>query len=123
MRVSRSAAGYKRRREPAQALGIGDADAWQGAGSQAAPPARSAESEALDRLADSDVLNALRELPAEFKIAIYLADIEGYPYREVAQLMGTPIGTVMSRLHRGRSKLRAKLAAYGPQPQLAPLPG
>jgi RNA polymerase sigma-70 factor (ECF subfamily) len=58
---------------------------------------------------------ALRDLPADFRTAIYLADIEGYPYREVARIMGTPIGTVMSRLHRGREKLRAKLTGYGPQ--------
>ena len=80
-----------------------------------APPARSAEAEALDRLADSDILRALRDLPEDFRVAIYLADIEGYPYKEVAEIMGTPIGTVMSRLHRGRSKLREKLASYAPE--------
>jgi RNA polymerase sigma-70 factor, ECF subfamily len=48
-------------------------------------------------------------------VAIYLADIEGYPYKEIAEIMGTPIGTVMSRLHRGRRKLREKLAAYAPK--------
>jgi len=74
-----------------------------------------AEAEALDRLADSDVLRALRDLPKDFRTAIYLADIEGYPYREVARIMGTPIGTVMSRLHRGRERLRCALAGYGPQ--------
>ena len=58
---------------------------------------------------------ALRELPEEFRVAIYLADIEGYPYREIAEMMGTPMGTVMSRLHRGRAKLRAKLAGHAPQ--------
>ena len=67
----------------------------------------SAEAEALERLADSEILQALRELPAEFRVAIYLADIEGYPYREIAEMMGTPIGTVMSRLHRGRGKAQA----------------
>ena len=74
-----------------------------------------AEAEVLDRLGDSDVLRALRELPSEFRVAIYLADIEGYPYREVAEMMGTPIGTVMSRLHRGRAKLRQRLAGYESQ--------
>jgi len=48
-------------------------------------------------------------------VAIYLADIEGYPYKEIAEMMGTPIGTVMSRLHRGRSRLREKLAGYAPR--------
>jgi len=89
-------------------------DEWQDGADAFTPAARSAESEALDRMADSEILSALRDLPADFKTAIYLADIEGYPYREVAQIMGTPIGTVMSRLHRGREKLRARLAGYGP---------
>ncbi len=56
-------------------------------------------------------------------MAIYLADIEGYPYKEVAEMMGTPIGTVMSRLHRGRSRLREKLASYAPKRSLPALTG
>ena len=60
-------------------------------------------------------LDAMSDLPKDFRTAIYLADIEGYPYREVARIMGTPIGTVMSRLHRGRERLRCALAGYGPQ--------
>src|SRR5215468_5328468 len=79
-----------------------------------ASAARSAEAEALDRLADSEILSALRDLPEEFRVAVYLADIEGYAYKEIAEIMGTPIGTVMSRLHRGRGRLRDKLAAYAP---------
>jgi RNA polymerase sigma-70 factor (ECF subfamily) len=74
--------------------------------------ARSAEEEALDRLADSEVLRALRDLPEGFSATIYLADIEGYPYKEIAEIMGTPIGTVMSRLHRGRQQLRVRLMAH-----------
>ena len=62
--------------------------------------------EALDRLADSEILRALRDLPEEFRMAVYLADIEGYAYKEIAEIMDTPIGTVMSRLHRGRKKIR-----------------
>src|SRR5712691_5015757 len=73
----------------------------------------------LNRTPDSDLLRALRELPGEFRTAVYLADIEGYPYREIAEIMGTPVGTVMSRLHRGRRKIREQLMASGfgaPQP-------
>ncbi len=109
----------KKKREPAIAPAA-DRDDWQSAPEALAPAVRSAEAEALDRLAESEVLLALRDLPEDFRTAIYLADIEGYPYREVARIMGTPIGTVMSRLHRGREKLRDKLAGYGPKAAPAP---
>jgi len=116
--------GYrKRRREPMRASTAEFGEDWQAGVDRLSTPARSAEAEALDRLTDSDILRALRELPEDFRVAIYLADIEGYPYREVAEMMGTPIGTVMSRLHRGRSKLRAKLARHAPRPGLEPLYG
>jgi RNA polymerase sigma-70 factor (ECF subfamily) len=113
----------KKKREPARAVGvdIDTASDWHTAADPLRPPVRSAEAEALDKMTDSDIVAALRALPAEFRTAVYLADIEGYPYREVAEIMGTPLGTVMSRLHRGRGKLRRQLAHHAQgRPQPAP---
>jgi len=109
------ATGYrKRRREPQRGFN-GDFPEWLSAAGSLAPTARSAEAEALDLLADSEILRALRDLPEDFRMAVYLADIEGYAYKEIAEIMGTPVGTVMSRLHRGRGRLRKQLAAYAPE--------
>ncbi len=74
-----------------------------------------AEAQALGRVNDSAVMRALADLPSQFKTVIYLSDVEGYQYAEIAALMGTPLGTVMSRIHRGRQMLRAKLAPQRPQ--------
>ena len=76
--------------------------------------APSAEAEVLARFTHSDFYSALAELTACFRTVVYLADVEGYAYRDIAQLIGVPIGTVMSRLSRARAKLRARLAQYAP---------
>jgi RNA polymerase sigma-70 factor, ECF subfamily len=80
---------------------------------------RSAETEALEHLGGSGIMRALTDLPDGFREAIYLADVEGYRYNEIAEIMGTPLGTVMSRIHRGRSMLRQRLRRYAPQPDRA----
>jgi RNA polymerase sigma-70 factor (ECF subfamily) len=70
---------------------------------------QSAEIEALKRIPDQRIQDALMELSDDYRMVVYYADVEGLPYKEIAEIMGTPIGTVMSRLHRGRKQLRAKL--------------
>jgi|SRR5487761_442190 RNA polymerase sigma-70 factor (ECF subfamily) len=82
-----------------------------------------ADAQALDRLPDSDILSALHDLPDELQLAVYLADVEGYHYSEIALIMGTPVGTVASRLHHGRARLRDRLAAIAVQRGLATAPG
>jgi RNA polymerase sigma-70 factor (ECF subfamily) len=95
----------KRQREP-QPVPVGEIEDRQlAAASYPSCGLRPPETEVLDRL-DSPVMRALHELPKGFRTVVYLADVEGYAYREIAGLMGTPVGTVMSRLSRGRRQLR-----------------
>ena len=68
--------------------------------------------DALDRMPDSAVTDAMHQLAPDFRLAVYLADVEGLSYKEIAESMGTPIGTVMSRLNRGRNQRRRLLADF-----------
>jgi RNA polymerase sigma-70 factor, ECF subfamily len=99
----------KRQREPVLSnAGIQD---WQLARAQShtASGLRSAEEVALDHMPDATVIGAFRQLPDHLRVPIYLADVEGFGYREIAAIMRCPVGTVMSRLHRGRRRLRELL--------------
>lgn len=73
---------------------------------------RSAEDAALERLTAPEVLRALDELPEQFRLAVLLSDVEEFSYKEIAEITGVPIGTVMSRIHRGRKALQRALAPY-----------
>ena len=81
---------------------------------------RYAEMDSLDRMPDSAVKEAMHSLAPDFRLAVYLADVEGFSYKEIAEIMGTPIGTVMSRLNRGRTQLRNRLADYALEHGLIP---
>ena len=92
----------------------GELEDWQifEAASHTSDQGKSAEDVVLENLPDGDVKEALASIPEDFRMVVYYADVEGYSYKEIAEIVGTPTGTVMSRLHRGRKLLRAALADY-----------
>ena len=104
----------KNQRNPYQGT-IDELEDWQLGGAESVTPsisARSAEADAIDHLPSSAVKDALQAIPEDFRMAVYFADVEGFSYQEIADIMKTPVGTVMSRLHRGRRLLRGLLADY-----------
>ena len=92
----------------------GEVEDWQlaASASHTSDQGKSAEDEVLENLPDGDVKRALHEIPEEFRLAVFYADVEGYSYKEIADILGIPAGTVMSRLHRGRKLLRVLLLDY-----------
>jgi RNA polymerase sigma-70 factor, ECF subfamily len=100
----------KRQREPQMVEGPDDVEEWylyDRLGGRSVE--ESAEDEVLDQMPDEDVKRALESLPENFRLPVLLADVEGFSYKEIAEIMDTPIGTVMSRLHRGRKALEKAL--------------
>jgi len=91
-------------------------------GLEAAAAERTPESEVLDAMPDDAVKQALEALPEQFRLAVLLADVEGFSYKEIASIMDVPVGTVMSRLHRGRKQLQARLLDYAQERGLVPAP-
>ncbi|MDO5750148.1 MAG: sigma-70 family RNA polymerase sigma factor [Rothia sp. (in: high G+C Gram-positive bacteria)] len=111
----------KRQREPQQA-NTEQVEDWQlaAAGNHDAVGLRSAETEALASMPDSEVKDALESLPEDFRMVVYYSDVEGFAYKDIAQMLEIPLGTVMSRLHRGRRILRERLADYARENGLRP---
>jgi RNA polymerase sigma-70 factor (ECF subfamily) len=100
----------KKQREPHTVDGPDDVDEWylyDRLGGRSVEV--SAENEVLDQIPDADVKEALESLNEDFRLAVLLADVEGFSYKEIAEIMDVPIGTVMSRLHRGRKALEKAL--------------
>jgi len=81
---------------------------------------RSAEDQVLDNITEAEVKEALEALPEQFRLAVLLGDVEGFSYKEIAAILDVPIGTVMSRLHRGRRALQKRLYEFGKERGLVP---
>ncbi|HUP72416.1 MAG TPA: sigma-70 family RNA polymerase sigma factor [Acidimicrobiales bacterium] len=92
-------------------------------GLEAAAAGRSAEDELLDWFTDAEVKEAVESLPEQFRMAVLLSDVEGFSYKEIAEILDIPIGTVMSRLHRGRKALQRQLYEFAKSRHLTSVDG
>ena len=91
-------------------------------GAESAVLSRSAEDELLEMFGEDEVKLALEDLPEHYRMPILLADVEGFAYKEIAEILDVPIGTVMSRLHRGRKQLQKRLYSFAEEHRLLPDP-
>ncbi len=108
---------YNKKSKDQAKTALDDLEDWQVGGGESITSisTRSAELEALDNLPSKVIRNALDQIPDEFRMVVYYAVVEGLPYAEIADVMGTPVGTVMSRLHRGKKLLKNLLSDYAAQ--------
>ncbi|BDQ00579.1 sigma-70 family RNA polymerase sigma factor [Aquiluna sp. KACHI24] len=108
---------YNKRSKDQAKTALDDLEDWQVGGGESITSisTRSAELEALDNLPSQVIRDALDQIPDEFRMVVYYAVVEGLPYAEIADVMGTPVGTVMSRLHRGKKLLKNLLSDYAAQ--------
>ena len=108
---------YNKRAKDQAKGGLDELEDWQlgAAESVTSLSTRSAELEAIDNLPSETIKQALNDIPEEFRMVVYYAVVDGLPYSEIAEIMGTPVGTVMSRLHRGKKLLKKMLADYARQ--------
>ncbi len=108
---------YNKRAKDQAKTALDDLEDWQVGGGESITSisTRSAELEALDNLPSKVIRDALDEIPEECRMVVYYAVVEGLPYAEIADVMGTPVGTVMSRLHRGKKLLKNLLSDYATQ--------
>ncbi|MBO1030836.1 sigma-70 family RNA polymerase sigma factor [Tessaracoccus sp. SD287] len=113
---------YRKAQRQPKIGGDGEVEDWQiaAAAEHSATGLRSAEVEALEAMPDSIVVDAMQRLSPDFREAVYLADVDGFAYKEIAEIMGTPIGTVMSRINRGRKQLREHLTDYAASMGIGP---
>ena len=108
---------YNKRSKDQAKTALDELEDWQigGGESLTSVTTRSAEAVALDNMPATIIRNAMDQLPEEFRMVVYYAVVEGLPYAEIAEVMDTPVGTVMSRLHRGKKMLRSLLHEYAEQ--------